>query len=428
MSSFFRDRLDLSDWLVHFVHAPAPDHLPYDEELPPDTSPFLFLPNVLVSERLFDTWEIKEQEMPLPCDAPAFQVLRRILEDGYIRCTWSFRRRAESAISPLIYGSRPACCFTEMPLYALLKYAKQRQNTKSVATYAIALRRNEVFRAGGRPVIYGLSSKHREVSSSVLFPRLLDPACGISEGEQYRYVAMNLGDERVIDWSHEREWRWGLSDTCICPGLPVWLQGDMPPFSQILVIVARDKEREDLLCQLKEMHDAGCDPYCVEYRRTDIENTLVVSLEEALRGMVDAKTNIRIEDIPSHRLQTFRVAIPSEEYVKRVECVLTMASEAATQAASLFRQNAQKDEQGFIRDVCGFADLVIHDSQSELVQALLVLDAVTPLTRIGYKVKGLTAGCLDQALSEKEAAIAAALEVFEKGFPEISFSTRSRWD
>src|SRR5260370_41525724 len=115
-----------------------------------------------------------------------------------------------------------------MPVYAFLDYAKTRADKLNVQTYGIALLNEELFRAGARPVIYGLSRPHAELPSAAsnrwAGPRLLDPSCGIARHEQYRYVAMNLGRDRLIDWSHEREWRWtnDFAKDRDPPGLAIW--------------------------------------------------------------------------------------------------------------------------------------------------------------------------------------------------------------
>ena len=124
-----------------------------------------------------------------------------------------------------------------MPLYALLDYARSRDSTHSVLPYGIALPRDEFYRAGGRPVIYGLTGEHREIKGSRL-PRLLHPTCGIAPVEQYRYVAMSLDPNRRIDWSHEREWRWcDPNNDCSYPGLPIWLREEPHQFSRTFIMV-----------------------------------------------------------------------------------------------------------------------------------------------------------------------------------------------
>ena len=105
-----------------------------------------------------------------------------------------------------------------MPLYALIEYAKTRgKRTGYVGNYGIAFRKRELFAAGARPVIYGVSCSHTEVMSVEdswykYGKRVLDKMCGIGLQEQYRYVGTDLTKTTPIDWTHEREWRWPLRD------------------------------------------------------------------------------------------------------------------------------------------------------------------------------------------------------------------------
>jgi hypothetical protein len=226
-----RSRGDLTNWLIHFVHRANPDNDIFEEDqampLPMHTDPKVL--------KKFELWEAKDgyESSSREPDAYPISVLERILGDGHLRASWSVRRG-----KPTIYGPRPAVCFTEMPLGALVEYAQTRGDESNVAAFGIAVPRDEAFAVGARPVIYGLSTGHREIRSKWVVPRYLDPECGIGEHEQYRYVALNLGrTPRRIDWMHEREWRWcDVEDTLDVPGLPLWLK-DGPQFSTVLVVV-----------------------------------------------------------------------------------------------------------------------------------------------------------------------------------------------
>ena len=119
---------------------------------------------------------------------------------------------------------------------------------------------------------------------------------------------------------------------------------------------------------------------------------------------------------------------PSPEYIEKVRKALETARSDARKAAESFRIGARRNEKGHICDVCGFASLVTHDSQSDFVQALLALNAGESLSGIGYFIDGLTEGCESQALSEQEAAVQAAQATLETEFPEVEFRVRSVWD
>jgi hypothetical protein len=56
-------------------------------------------------------------------------------------------KRATRNGRPTIYGPRAACCFTEMPLYALLHYASARADSAVVDYDGVALLKSELFAA-----------------------------------------------------------------------------------------------------------------------------------------------------------------------------------------------------------------------------------------------------------------------------------------
>lgn len=150
-------RRDLSEWLIHFVHDRNPDNDPLTRWWEQDSYRY----PIAFDEKeapIYTHWPEQDETEPLAPDADAMRVLSKIVDDGHIRAGWSFRGRR-----PTIYGPRAAVCFTEMPLYAFLAYAKDRADERHVHTYGIALPKRELFRAGARPVIYGLSGNHAEV-------------------------------------------------------------------------------------------------------------------------------------------------------------------------------------------------------------------------------------------------------------------------
>ena len=136
-------REDLTEWALHFVHD-------YNPQADPDMSTIDFghfggIPyhqDKKINDR-FDTWRISDEHYPIDPDPDALQVLLKIITDGHIRASWAFRNGR-----PTIYGPRAAVCLTEMPLYALVEYAKQR-STDLVGTYAVGVLKRELFAAGG---------------------------------------------------------------------------------------------------------------------------------------------------------------------------------------------------------------------------------------------------------------------------------------
>ncbi len=426
-----RFREDLSEWALHFIHDHNPDTDPTDNEI--DYEFYGGLPyheSKEVNDR-FDAWRISDEFYPIDPDSDALQVLLKIIADGHIRASWAFRNNR-----PTIYGPRAAVCFTEMPLYALLDYASQREK-HAVAPYAIGLYKQELFRAGARPVIYGLTGKHAEQRdgsvSSRSWPRKLTLSCGLAESEQYRYVAMSSDPMRAINWSHEREWRWAdHQDRCSCPGVPIWLSDEPTWFTRVFIVVPNSVAMDRVLNRLKELHDAGANDADHAFSRKMLRSTAVVALDRLEQGIGDKPINqLRLDDISPSYMQVFERPPASRELLKKASNVLKEARISADQAGATHYESAPRTKDGHhIADVAGWAHLVIHDGQTPLISALLELNEIYSVPGEGYyfrNVGGL--GWKDhQALSLAEAAVRAAMEVFEKHFPETSFSMTTRWD
>ena len=424
-------RSDLSEWVLHFVHDRDESNEPCDDTLPFD--PAIGYPYHVdhATTARFDSWAISDSEHHLESDASAFSVLRKIVNDGHIRATWAFRNNR-----PTIYGPRAAVCLTEMPLHALMSYARRRRDTE-VRTYAIGVPKRELFVAGGRPVIYGLSGRHSEdeqARHTAVWPRLLGTSCGIAPEEQYRYVYMNMNDpNRRIDWSHEREWRWvDHQDSCTCPGLPIWLGREPVSFSRVCVIVETENEVDRILDLLQELHDAGTNNYDQPFEKSVLEKTAVVSLQR-LRDDLEYETlhRLRLEDVPSRYIAILDRPPAPEAYVEKVREALEAAEIAADEAAKDFLKTAPMTEDGrFVRDVVGWAHLLIGDARSNFVAALAELDRLQTIPGQGQFIRGI--GGLgwrhEQALSVAEAAVQGALSVLKEGFPDVSLHVWSRWD
>lgn len=315
-------RNDLSDWIIHFIH----DRKEKDDMyVMAETAEFECgtrmsipcyfdkdgTPHDLTDRNLDD-------EFPIEDDAPAFSILKKIVHDGLIRSGWSLRNGC-----PTVYGPYSAVCFTEMPLHALIQYAKDRGSYSGyVGNYGIAFRRKELFAAGARPVIYGLSTPHKEANnnSDPYFNkgmRCLSKDTGIGLEEQYRYVNTNLSAPKPIDWMHEREWRWPLNkaDKYSLPGMPFMLSDlyDMG-FTEILIIVCTDEEQNEIRLQLKNQYDSKCRNCGIEYKTDMIPAIKIISLETLTKNRIDM-SSVKIEDIPY--LQTnVNVIIPVPDAIK----------------------------------------------------------------------------------------------------------------
>lgn len=370
------ERSDLSEWVIHFVHERKPEsYITSLQEFfePGYTGEFKY-PDYFDSfgegQCIFSTYD--ENEYKIPRDADAFQVLLKILHDGFLHSGWSRRNG-----SPTIYGPRSAVCFTEMPLHAFLKYADDRGNkTGLISRYAIALKRKELFKAGGRTVIYGLSTPHVEsdgYETGVYQGRCLSVAeTGLGLQEQYRYVATSLDSDRFIDWTHEREWRWPLPENSLhLPGLPLFLDEYYGKFfSEILVFVETCDEKREVLNYLKTLHDSGSWNNGIEYDTEMIKRIKVTSLEEIVRpGDIDL-SRLKIDNIPFSVIDRMPEITVSAETLTLVAEKLAQAILLAEDAMNKFRG---ENPDAANREFDWGWTYVCTDEVSEISQALISL-------------------------------------------------------
>lgn len=403
------NRVDLTDWVIHFVHNRIPeDNIDdiiteirevYDVSIEGIPS---FYDNTGTPHRIFDSRI--DEEYPIESDAPAFDVLRKIIHDGYIKSGWSFRNGLAT-----IYGPSSAVCFTEMPLGSLISYAASRG--KYVGTYGIAIKRKELFAVGGRQVIYGLSTTHCEAAEGdINFGkglRCLASSTGIGLKEQYRYVATNLiRQSAIIDWTHEREWRWPLIDDKYgVEGLPILLDEDyIIRFSDIIIIVSTLKEKESILNLLKSMYDAGGSNIGYGYNIELIKTAKVLSIEELQQYKGDI-AKIKLENISTKYFARIEEIKVSEEIKKKVAKIWNEAKEIAYNAedehlSSVFKGN----------DIgsAGYS-YVTTTATTEITQALLELGIAESFANEEYILFGLPQ-CKVQSVDVHEAGAKAAAQ------------------
>jgi len=412
-----RDRLDLTQWITHFVHDRNPSNDPswifYEGD------PEMQLPsNFPDDERINGFWCMESNNSTLEPDADAFSVVKRIVYEGHIKSGWSFRGGKAT-----IYGHQSAVCFTEMPLSALIDYASKRDAGDLVKAYGFAFLRDELFAAGARPVIYGLSSDHREVGDD-RWPRVLGEDCGIGMREQYRYVATSLGKGRPIDWTHEREWRWAdLDHVHECPGLPLWLESEERYFSRIIIIVPTNEEQTRLLSWLKNRRESGGTEYDFRYDVEAIDDVRVVSLE-GISQLLAANPNLRVEDIPVGQVLPVVMPVVTPAVQAAVVAALSNARAAAAAAAAAWRE-LDDGRSG----VFGFSDVALSGNINELLQAFVIYGQASPTAFGGYLLDSATAGATRTGLvGEAEAAAKAACDILSDEFDDLSFTTYSRLD
>jgi hypothetical protein len=323
-----------------------------------------------------------------------------------------------------------------MPLYALLEYARGRSDATMVSAYGIAFDRNELFKAGARAVIYGLSGLYKTEINEDGWPRILSASCGIGLQEQYRYVS--TAEDGKIDWTHEREWRWPFDRrNSECPGLPVLMEDSRFNFSTILIFVPSRKEADEILDQLKLMHDAQSFNIGEwQYDLDRISNTRVLSLEEAQEkiGSQSLET-LRFEDIPLHSIRRFLRPTPSAETIAKVRLAISEARVEAQKAGDFFRKTFP-DTWQFPDFGCAF--LICTSSQSEFMAAIEKVAEdenlhITPSSEAeyaGYQIEGI-APCESTTrgtVHEYASVVRGVIKALKHHFPEVDFVIREHGD
>lgn len=421
----------MTDWVIHSIHDYNDAHQPDDAVMNREYyDSYPYHEDKRRNDR-FDCWRVSDDYYGVDSTPDASLVLRKIILDGHIRATWAFRNRR-----PTVYGPRAAVCFTEMPLSAWQAYSKER-GSDAVGQYAIAIPKDELYRAGGRPVVYGLSGEHRETRRRKPldrgWPRILHASCGIGESEQYRYVALRLNKDGPIDWTHEREWRWADGDdVCSCPGLPLWLADDPVSFSRIRIIVPRAQDRTPILELLKQLYDSGANEFDHPFCRRALQSTGIVCIEDLKESTEEWLTReMRLEDICESQVRKFSQPVASPRLVAKLRVTLRAAELEGDKAAAACRRGRQLSPDGrHVLDVAGWAQVWVRDSQSAIVAGLQQLRAGYMVPGEGYCVSDL--GGLgwrgDQALCLAEAKARAAKAVLEREFPDVSFGITSKWD
>lgn len=105
-------------------------------------------------------------------------------------------------------------------------------------------------------------------------------------------------------------------------------------------------------------------------------------------------------------------------YLARVQTALAAAKRAAKEAADLFIKDAPKTPEGFVRDTCGTASVVIFNPSYRLRQALKNLGEITPGHRGAWQVSHFATNVHSQSFLAHEKACSAACYVLHRYFPD----------
>lgn len=350
-------RHDHTDWLIHFVR----DRFP-EQDFPGE------------DEDEVNFYAGGELEW----DAPAFSVLKTIIRLGGLKPGFSFRSGRTT-----IYGGNPAICATEMPIYSFSKYVRDKNSSEKVSAYGIAFLKSEFYKAGGRPVIYGLSTENvnYEINSSRM--RIINQNI-LPKKEQYRYVAYNPSGQKWLDWSHEREWRWVVQDKnrdSICcqdgdgiyeesPGLPIFIgQENGGFFSKACVIVWNENEAKEIQELLTGFYFAESNNYGTPFSKKLIEASSIIILDKVVSAVENGLdlASQTIEGLKREDLcEPIVIAKIPQGTAEKVNAALEKAISAGSSAAKKYLKS-HKIEGGS----CGFAHASTYEITNPIVQYML---------------------------------------------------------
>ena len=363
-------RFDLSDRLIHFFR-----DLDLEKEDTPD------IPEEWGHATIYEDTLL-----------PAFFLLRHAVREGRLWATWSIRSGRRT-----IYGPRPAVCFTEMPLAAVIDASRARAaRGEAMGTCALVLPKASLFSVGARPVIYALSSDAWPSGGSGMrsFPDTALPS-----QEQYRYVAYDP-TRKTLDWTHEREWRWPLdvapyeedpdgippADSADLPGLEL----DQQALHGMGVIVGTRREAD------KVIHDI-----LTKVDREDISEshyTFIIASEEipdwvALRGHAEMEQAI------------WDNVIDLQQFFSLQEADARLMIDQLRALASKVEDEADPASEGHFHERGG-CWLWLKDNRHPLVRALVRLGAIH-VTKTGRYLVDLPELDASRPLSQREELVAA---------------------
>ncbi|MDF2881036.1 MAG: hypothetical protein K0R54_1593 [Clostridiaceae bacterium] len=123
--------------------------------------------------------------------------------DNLIKILIDKKINGSTTQSGFIVGNTPAVCFQDVPMYSLVQNVKYEQLKRKESNFmkvrycgvGLAFGKFYVFGKGGRPVFYEQTDKAKNI---------------LPKEEHWRIVNLQLIPENpnIIDWTHEREWRY----------------------------------------------------------------------------------------------------------------------------------------------------------------------------------------------------------------------------
>lgn len=406
-------RFDHTKWLIHFVRDRKPE-----QDL------------LLFEEYEGDLFDYNGIEL----DADAFSVLLNIIRLGGLLSGYSFRGGRTT-----IYGGKPAICATEMPIYSFSEYVRKRGKADEVSAYGIAFLKSEFYEAGGRPVIYGLTLNenvsYRENNS---FSRIFNESV-LPLQEQFRYVAYSPTNDKWIDWSHEREWRWVARDddkhtvwaetndyADFIDGLPLFNgKENNGYFSKLGIIVWNNEEATRIQEELTGYYLAQYNNYSTPFSRILLENSFIIVLNDVIKAVENDK-NLEAQTIEgiqaANLLKAILICENTETYENIINKTLKEAKEAGKRAADNYLTKYPD-----CIDSCGFASVISYEVTNPIIQQMIKMQIGSgPFDgKVVFYIHGEWQP--QQSISYEEYIAEAMCEVFNRKLGKL-FYCESRLD
>lgn len=318
----------------------------------------------------------KNDQGELKGQGSAYDVLKTILRINGLRPSYSLRKNKTT-----LFGGDPVICATEMPIYSLIEYVKSRHDPTMVGGYGIAFLKKEFFKMGARPVIYGLSNKENlKYKEDGQYIRILKET-DLSLVEQYRYVPFNLFHNKWIDWSHEREWRWKMTDLfsditqkgsngCYehFYGIPIF-SDEKKSFSEVGILVWTKEEAKEIQKELTAYYLAEKNNYETPFSRNVLKNSFIIILDEIEKAVkedniIDYQT---IEGLKDEQLiNPLIIHNETEGYYEKIKQIIEKAEIAGNEMAIKNNQQYPKDSYP-----CGSARIISYEVDNPIIQEMI---------------------------------------------------------
>ncbi len=404
------ERTDMTKWLIHFTKDVTDENQP-----------------IIEYEKRLDDGSVY-QELDYTNQLPygyskmsAFECLKNIIKECGIRYGYSFRKGKTT-----LFGGEPVICLTEMPLISLVNYTRKRRSN-SVTTYGIAIKKNEAYKFGARPAIYGLSDtqKLKYVENNNI-KRILDSK-HLPLKEQYRLVSFDLG-ERKIDWTHEREWRIKRKDdilhnTIVEYGYEIQEVEIFNIFDrdynneEVILIVNSEDEANELFDLVQHQLDSESNPFGKPFTQKKIS---ILNI-----GKLSNKDFSRIEDLDREAYFEIKLEELDEENLNRLSEIIRIAKEEITPNAEkefMANRNGNYD----VRDACGFASIKSYNPRNKYLRGLKKLGFASSFGD-GYSIKAIGKYTFIQSITYHEFIAEKVCDFLNKEIGDI-FHVTSRMD